>query len=196
MDNGSAETRMDFGHSILAVECSEPNGAFIRYVRPIQLSVEKLDQLYKRLSKFDTLFNDYIGNSFEGFLRVFLYQTFSGEIRPTGLIWEVDDVGIFLLTDITPGVEAKVHFTFWDGRLRGREFLTREMCAYVMKEYQLHKLIAEIPLYSRPANSFAERVGLKWEGRLREAIRYKGKWFDMNIYGLLEHEVKNGLATG
>jgi RimJ/RimL family protein N-acetyltransferase len=175
---------------LFSVECAEPSGKIVRHVRAAQLSLEKFKYYYEKLSQFDTLFNDYIKGDFQAFVECFLYQDAQGQIRPTGLIWDVDDVGILYLAEIKPGQSAQAHFTFWDRRLRGREKLIREACRHVMDELQLHRITVEIPLYATPTMKFVENnLGFKKEGRMREAVLYNGDWFDVNLYSILDHEV-------
>jgi [ribosomal protein S5]-alanine N-acetyltransferase len=40
-----------------------------------------------------------------------------------------------------------------------------------------------------------EKVGLRREGRLREADWFKGRWWDGLIYGMLEDEWRAATAT-
>lgn len=186
MGESAAAEQVGSGKVVLRVECSEPDGEIVRLVRgPVQLTIERLRHYYEKLSGFDVIFNDFIGNDFENFLACFLYQDGEQNIRPTGLIWEVDDVGILYLTDIRAGLDAKAHFSFWDQRLRGREDLVRGMCVYVMEEYDLFWLIVEAPLYSRPTLKFVERVGFEKQGRLEDAVPYKNELWDVNLYILL-----------
>lgn len=181
------------GEPFLSVECDESsNGKVTRQVRLCKLDTAKIAWLYEKLSPFDTLFDDYIRGDFEDFLRVFLKPLPSGDVEAAALVWEVDDVGILYLTDIVPGVEALVHAAFWDRRLNGRENLVREMVKFLFSNFDFNRLTARIGLFSKPTLEFVERVGFKKEGRLRQATRYKGDWFDVNIYSILREEVENG----
>lgn len=195
MGDSVAVREVGWGEPVLAVECTERDGPHIRAVRPVQLSIETLRLFYEKLSDFDVIFNDDIEGSFEGFLSCFLYQDNEGKIRPTGLIWQVDDVGILYMTDIRPGLDAKAHFSFWDQRLRGRELLVRKMSQYVMEEYDLYWLIVEAPLYSRPTLKFVERVGFEKQGRLEKAVSYKGELWDVNLYLLLRSKFDGSAQT-
>lgn len=186
---GNAARAVEQREAILEVECTERDGTYVRAVRPARLSVEKLRYYYEKLKDFDTIFNDFVANNFQAFISQFVVDGGDGNIAATGLIWEVDDVGIFRVTDIIPMHQAKVHPNFWDGRFRGREDLCREMCKYLFERYKFHRLVAEVPLYSKATALFAKRVGFEGEGRMREATLYKGEWFDMWLFSLLRHEV-------
>lgn len=178
---------------VVSAVCVEDGVSIRREVRWTPLSYEKLNYLWEKLSKFPTLFNSEI-KTVDDFINSLIDYS-GGEVKARGLVWEVDDVGIFYLTDIYPGYQAAGHFTFWDGRFNGREGLIKEMIRYVFEEYQFHRIVAEVPLYSRPALRAAERTGFVKEGRLRKATWYKGEWWDVNLYSILEEEgLKNGLS--
>ena len=170
------------------VECDEPEGIVTREVRPLRLSMKKLKELYHHLNQFDVLFNNYFQNDINAFINSFFCMV-NGEIQPLGLVWEIDDVGIFVITDISPGFEALMHFTFWDRRFRGREILMRELIRYVMKKFSFHRIVAEVPMYAPPTMGFVERIGFIKEGRKRQVVKYKGNWFDANLYSIVEGDL-------
>lgn len=179
---------------ILTVECKEPEGTFMREVRFAPLTSEKLHYLWIQLSKYPMLFNRHIVDE-NDFAATFISQTPDGDIKSNGLLWEVDDVGIFYLTEIYPAYQATGHYTFWDGRLKGRGKLIQEMIKHAFKEFGFHRLQAEVPLYARDALFAAERAGFIKEGRLRKAAWYQGEWWDVNLYSILKEEsVGNGIS--
>jgi len=172
----------------MTIECVESDGTQMRSVRLCKLTPEKLKYLHEKLSQFEVMFNEHVQGDMESFIKTFL--TFEGfDIQPTGLIWEVDDVGILYLTEIRPAYEAQAHFSFWDRKFFGRENLIRKMMRYVFDEFGFHRIVVEVPLYAKPTLFAIERIGFVQEGRKREAVKYRGKWFDMNLYSILEHEV-------
>jgi RimJ/RimL family protein N-acetyltransferase len=172
---------------VVRVVCDEPGGSVVRYVRPALLTRENLARYWSKLREFPTLFNFQI-TSFEDFAASFVSQE-NGVIKPNGLVWEVDDVGLFFLTDIYPVFQASGHFTFWDRRFRGREKLAQEMLKYVFREFGFRRIIAEVPLYSQPTLKAVERIGFTKEGRLREYVYYQGEWWDVNLYSILAREI-------
>ena len=177
---------------ILKVECDEPEGKFIREVSFAPLTVERLHNLWIQLSKFPMLFNRHIVDEGD-FIASFVSEK-DGNLKANGLLWEVDDVGIFFLTDIYPQYQATGHYTFWDGRFRGREQLVREMVKYVFDEFDFHRIIAEVGMFSQSALKAAERIGFVKEGRLRKAAWYQGDWWDVNLYSILKEEAGNGIS--
>lgn len=180
---------MDRGSPVLTVECKEPGGPVVRHLRPARLSTERLRHYWDKLSQFDVLFNDEV----HGDVRLFIEQFLAGDgengVQAKGIIWEVDDVGILYLAELTT-TSAQAHFTFWDRRIRGREAVIRAAIKYAFDNYGLHRITCLIPLYAaRWLSKTVEKVGFKKEGRAREVARYKGQWFDAIMYSILSHEV-------
>ena len=181
---------------VLKFECVEPEGRIIREVRLAKLSFETLRGYYDKLKEFDTIFNGFVANNLDAFIHSFIQGDSEKDVAATGIIWEVDDVGILYLTNISIGNDALAHFNFWDRRIKGRERLIRGMMWYVMNEFNLHRVGIEVGMFAAPwLPSAVERIGFTKEGRKREAIWHvpkgadEGQWFDSIIYSMLRHEV-------
>jgi RimJ/RimL family protein N-acetyltransferase len=178
---------MDERDHVLECKCRERDGEIVRNVTFAPLTKEKLAHYWEKLSPFPTLFNRHIKN-FEDFVATFIHTDKHGEIYANGIIWEVDDVGIFWITDISAGYQATGHFTFWDRKFRGREELFRKMLVYIFEEFGFHRIILEVPLHSQRICDFVEGLGFIKEGRLRKATMYRDQWWDVNLYSILEEE--------
>jgi RimJ/RimL family protein N-acetyltransferase len=185
---GNAVAGVEQSEVVLSVECTEPEGQVVRHVRRCELSFEKLRFLWEKLSPFHEVFNA-PHQDFGQFVSLLIATNGEGNYEPTGLFWEVDDVGILYITDIRPGFEATAHFSFWDRRYRGREPLIMAMVKYVFALLELRRITVEIPMYAHSLRGFVERMGFVHEGRRREAIFHKDKWFDSNVYSLLRRDV-------
>ena len=176
---------------VFSCKCEEPEGTVERSVYFAPLTPERINRYYEKLSKFPTLFNRHI-TGIEDFLTSFITQD-GDSIKANGIIWEVDDVGLFFITDIYPNYQATGHFTFWDRRFRGREVLLKTALKYAFKEFDFHRIITEVPLYTPATLGAVERVGFVKEGRLRKATWYQGEWWDVNLYSILREEsIENG----
>ena len=77
-------------------------------------------------------------------------------------------------------------YTYW-----GAGFMTEAASAVVgwgFTRLHLHRIIGQC----HPANTASMRVmqklGMTYEGHLRENVRVKGKWWDTIVYALLERE--------
>ena len=150
--------------------------------------MDKLKFLWEKLGAFDALFEDDERGDFETFTQRFLGVT-NGVLEPTGLFWEVDDIGIFLIKDILPAEMASVHFNFWDKKFSGREQLCIEALKFAFDQYKFHKLYTTVPVFARKTMWAVERLGFIHEGRHRKEFKFKGTWFDVNSYSILKDEV-------
>jgi len=184
---GNPARSMEQNEPVLSVECDEPDGKIIRHVRLASLTVERIRFLWERLREFNVLFNDQVRVDFGSFVEHFLLQV-DGEFVPAGLIWDVDDVGIFFLNEINEGVSATAHFVFWDRRFSGRRELCRKMIEYVFATYDIERIEVRVPIYAYFTIRAVELIGLRREGRLRHAVKYEDKWFDILVYSILRGE--------
>lgn len=185
-------TELDEAPIILRAICEEKEGPVIRNVRPLTLGPENVKKFYEAASKFPTVFGVEVMHDFPTFCNLILQPGPDGIPIPNGLFWVIDDfVGIFYMNRIIPGVDACVHYTFFDQRQRGREELVREMLIYGFYRYDFRRLSVEVPVYSSPHTFFfvEKKLGFTREGRKRRAMDYKGKWFDVVLYGMLREEI-------
>lgn len=176
---------------VLSIECYEPEGLVTRNVYPMTLTPRNLKTFWDKSRKFVTIFNEETRGDFRKFLEVFLREGVNG-VEARGIFWTIDDfVGMLYLTDMEAEVDACAHYIFFDGRHKGRLDLVRAMLLYVMRRYNFHRLTAEAPLFYKPsALLFAEQLGFIKEGRKRLSRPFDGKWFDVNMYGLLREEAE------
>ena len=169
--------------------CEEPGGIVTHRVWQMSLSLENLRRFWNEARKHRTLFGEEIVDDFSKFINRLVVDGPEG-IVSTGLFWVIDDfVGVLYLTEIDPGVDALAHYTFFNGRHRGRTQMTKDLLRYVFDKYGFVRLTVHLPLYASPvAFKFVESLGFQHEGRKRKATLYKGCWFDVNIFGLLREE--------
>lgn len=78
-----------------------------------------------------------------------------------------------------------------DPRDWGRGYATE--AAHVIVEFgfanlHLHRIWARCVADNLRSARVLERVGMQQEGRLRENVYFKGRWWDTRLYGMLEHE--------
>jgi RimJ/RimL family protein N-acetyltransferase len=88
---------------------------------------------------------------------------------PKHLAWEVwrgsDIVGIILLTDISPLVDARLHFAFFDHSLTSKTRLLRRFLAYCFGELRFQRITVQVPDFVEPLISFYRRkLGFRYEG--------------------------------
>jgi RimJ/RimL family protein N-acetyltransferase len=173
--------------------CDEPEGQIDRAVRFMPLTLENLKKFWDRSRQFPTLFGEEISADYTKFLNLIMHEGPNG-IEINGLFWVVDDfVGMYYMTEIEPGFDAQVHYSFFDRRQKGRVNLSKAMLHYAFEKYEFRRFSVEIPLFvSKMTLNFIEEIGFKKEGRKRMKALYKGQWFDVSCYGLLREELDYG----
>lgn len=183
-----AATNLELEKPIFSCICPEPKGPVHRYVYPMPLSPQNLAQFWEKASKFRVLFWDDIKGDFKRFAELFITRH-GDELEANGLFWKIDDmVGLFYMTHIGK-FDAQIHYSFFDRRVYGRHRITRMMIRYVFEEFGFKRLSAEIPCYIKHTTTdFIEQVGLKYEGRKRDAALFDNEWFDVKLYGILREE--------
>ncbi len=78
-------------------------------------------------------------------------------------------VGLLLLTSIVPGVDALVHFVFFDRNLVGKRGLILNWLDQCFAELELQRVTMEVPETVEVLASFARRkLGFKYEGEDRQ----------------------------
>jgi len=168
-------------------ECKERGNVIFREVWLMEYNIENLKHLWEKSKEHRILFSDDVDGDFNKFINIFLYNDIGGDIKSNGLLWVVDDfVGMLFMSDITRK-EAKLHFSFFDGRLRFD--ISKRMIDYIFTEYEFERLNADIvPFASKRVFSFIENLGFVREGKKRKGLLYKNERFDLLLYGLLREE--------
>lgn len=176
---------------VLGAKCDEPEGEVIRHVRLMKMTRENLRTFWEKSKQHKTLFSQEIRDDFEKFVNVIFSQQ-GKDLELSGLFWVVDNfVGVFYMTEIRVPFDAMTHYTFFDGRHRGRTNLVKQMLRYLFKTYKFRRLSTEVPLYAKQqTHNFVQKsLGFKHEGRKRKACLFDGEWFDVILYGILREEV-------
>jgi RimJ/RimL family protein N-acetyltransferase len=175
--------------------CFENDERVTRKVYPLIFSAENLKKFWDKARQFPQIYWKE-ALSEQDFLNMFLQLQNDGTYAATGMVWVVDDfTGVFYVTNIDGTNDALVHYTFFDRKHNGRLHFVKGMVKHVFEKYQFHRLSAEIPNYATPqVRRFAEQLGFIYEGKRRKAARYKGDWFDVNLYGILRQEALRGSA--
>lgn len=174
---------------VLAMVCDEPNGSVVRHVYPMYYTPENLKTFWEKASKYRTIFSADVNGDFKKFMETFVSQE-GDTLRAHGLFYVIDDfVGVYYMTHIME-IEARVHYSFFDGRHKGRKELTKEMLRYAFRTFGFWRLNTEIPMYaSKGTFGFVNAIGFTQEGRKRKAAEYDGTKFDVAIFGLLREEI-------
>jgi len=153
-------------------------------VHLMQLTPQKVTELWDKLHVIDGLFDDYTRGN---------YQMFVQRLQaPDSVYLERDDNnGILYLTGVVPGLRAYGHVVYWDKRLRKREDSTLSCLQWLMSMLSLRKVNVWLPSYAKAAMGFTKRMGFKHEGTLRNWSYSNGQLFDIEAFGITSEEVFN-----
>jgi RimJ/RimL family protein N-acetyltransferase len=136
-----------------------------------------------------------IRSNFKSFLSLLVDQDSAGTLYAKGIFWRIDTsdealVGVFYLTDLELGVNAIVHFSFLDGRIKGRVPLAKAMLKKVFDDFPIERVTAELPAYvNKRALEFVQELGFKKEGVKRKATKFDNALFHVHLFGLLREEM-------
>ena len=180
---------------ILTITCREKDQDIERHVYPFVFTQENAIKFWEQAKRYPEIFGRTIFyDTIEEFLNLFFYLDQDGYWQTNNLFFVVDDfVGMLSLTNISHPNDALMHFTFYDGRLRGREELIRQTIKYVISQYEFNRLSAELPTYvSKSTLKFvSDNIGLTLEGKKRDAqLSPKGNLVDVLLYGVTKKDTE------
>lgn len=131
----------------MMVTCKERDGVYIRRVEWLRRDLRNLVSLRERLRTVRNCFGDRLDTALAD---------------PEVHILTVDDVGILSVESIsTVQIGGLVHVTFWDGRLRGREYLARRGAEFVMEHFNLKFVYTNVPHELKAVAAFCLRCGFE-----------------------------------
>lgn len=143
---------------------------------------EELKWLWDKIQTCDYAFDDYVRGKVDLFLTKFADDNVE--------FFKLGSSGIVTVEPAYCGMA--VHYLVWDAQfdLMNKKAPVAELFDYLFFKRQAHHIIGMIPSNNQKAIRFALSSGLKFEGEIREAFLYKGNYFNVNIYGLLELEYR------
>lgn len=126
------------------VACQEKDGTHIRITRVLSKVPSNLQRIAEKMAKVPNFLDD------RGW-KVMAEPDFAG--------FEVDDVGIVGMDELVVGEQGRVHVTFWDKKLRGRELLCKRIALHWIERFKLKMVFTSIPPSSPSVLAFCKRVG-------------------------------------
>jgi hypothetical protein len=179
--------------------------------------VEKLALIVNKCCEHRAWFSDYDWEKGEAHRRTMVIARLSNASSKS---WEVYRdgviVGLLHADEITPRVDCRCHFIFFDHELRDKRQLCRATMRWLFEHYDLHTLRVQIPTYAAKLAGFARKaLSFKYEAenrpfswpsssapldadaaklgsRLHHAIFHDGKWHDLLLLSLTRDEFEQG----
>jgi len=95
-----------------------------------------------------------------------------------------------------PNRDNGVEVGYWLRQdLQGRGIMTRSVTAIInmiFDHMKLHRVTIRAATPNLPSRGVPERLGFTHEGALREAAFVQGRYLDLEVYSMLEHEWREG----
>lgn len=140
---------------VLDAICNEKHGT-------VKRSVWEVDSLPERMQTISAMLA----------VRNFAERRYSRLLSHDTILYKIDDVGCVGVLNVIPGRSAEVHFTFWDGRMRGRETLLRSLAEGVLRTHRLVFLHTSIPNNLVAVRAMAGRIGFSLHTATQDAGLY------------------------
>lgn len=158
-------------------------------IEPFEATIESVDYLWEIAGRYSFLFSELDQDDKELFKQSILSP---GVVILT--VSELKDakfkaVGVMMADRIKPEKSARVHYLFWDKVQKGRQRVLFAGMKWLVDEFLLRRLSAEIMQYAYAALRRAHKMGFLLEGRIREGILYQNKWADVMQFGVLASEL-------
>lgn len=183
---------MDVNTDIAEVQSGNSELHSFRLVTPITLNLteaedaKKLNELWNLVRTQEYAFDDTSRGNATAFLQWFL--------DPHSLHFYVGEKsGYIVMRNMYPGQPAQAGFVVWDHNLgmTNIKAAAQEVVDYVLNNLKFHRIDAYIPSYNKFAKRVATGLRFRFEGARREAVRFGGRWHDVEIYGLLNNSQKD-----
>ena len=157
-------------------------------VEPLVATRERITALWTQLQPFPALRAQLDMLTPEGLLRAL-------EQRRNVFLEVADGTAMVIATDVHPGDDANVFFVAWDEQLRGKEEAFREALRYLFQLASLRRVTMATPDDMRVLMKLAWRLGVRWEGVLRQGWVLNGHGGDVHLHGMLRTELLAGDRT-
>jgi|SRR5580765_1441871 len=140
-----------------------------------------ITQTWENIRTQDYAFDDFSRNNPQLFLM--------GLVADTSFYFLVEHAGLAIVQNCWENsTSVSVHFCIWDRKYpysRMKEAAT-EVLNFIFKTFNCHRINALVPEYNVFAQRMATSLRFRYEGSMKEAILYQGKWHDERMYGLLQ----------
>lgn len=142
------------------------------------------DTIWAFMQKHPSLFNDFNVGKREILDRSIL--------DPNSFWFKLEDKGEFIgaaRVEAKTLTDASVHIFVFDGKLKEKQVMFRELVAWTFKHFQYNRLSVEVPVIYHNIVNLAEAIGFKREGLRKSVYLMRGRWIHEVMLGILREEV-------
>lgn len=157
---------------------------YLKLIDHEKADYERIQWLWEHASSQDYAFDDFS----RGKLEWFLWQMADNRTK----YLEIGDHGLFIAQNPEEGKDCWIHFIVWDRNfsLHQHKDPTYEFFDWLFYDKKVHRCTGPIPSYNKLAPRFAFSMGMKFEGEMREAILWHGKYYNVQLFGILEKDYR------
>lgn len=158
-------------------------------VNQLELTVEKLDQMWQMFQKYKSLFSDHNRGDMHAWT-VFITSpdTYWLEVSEAGV-----PVGLIYFEGFNKGIELIGHMVYFDRKPAEKLEVTRGILNFMFENFPIQRVVVEIPHMYHATDRLLIRLGFRKEGRKRQAVLLGGTWKDTIMYGLLRSDLWGAL---
>lgn len=164
-------------------------------LKPIVIDRESVDLIFARLAAMPYGLDDLIRDNGPAAVWAWIVQPAS---RWMWIMGHEEPGGLLGAYSIIPDRQTDVHISVWDRELLGRECVIPAALtglAFLVHEYNVHRVQATIPARNSHARLLARRLGFTEEGRLYDAFKFRGVFTDGVGCAILQDEIIQGLHS-
>ena len=152
-----------------------------------QATPTNVNFLWEQAGQHDFLFSDVTRGDPSRFVRYLL----SPEVVIFLVRNEENPVGIIHADQLRPTIDARAHYLFWDNTHTGRQRVLLSAIKWFMEEFGIPRLNMEVPDYAFAALRRLRKMGVRIEGRRRDAIQYHENPRDILLFGVTRRELSD-----
>lgn len=110
-------------------------------------------------------------------------------MTPNSMNFYNPDLGWCLVRDLGEYTNPDIHFVVWNKAAKISEIKQagREVISWIFANFKCNRITAMIPEFNDGAKRFATILRFQYEGSMKGATLYEGKWRNVEIYGLLRN---------
>ena len=175
---------------------------------------EKLTRIVEACVAHRPWFHDFLWNSGPDIVRQTVIAHLADAFQ-NGKLWEVwrgsELVGILLINELVPFIDARCHFLFFDAKLADKASLCLNLMGWAYDRLPVETLRVQVPTYARALIKFVRKLGFRYESehrsfswpqdgkllsadearlgsRLHHATLYEGQWHDVLLLSQTREE--------
>lgn len=177
---------MDNVHDITEVQPTQhqlgASNLVVKKLDPKTMTGDEMKALWMKVSTQDYAFDDDSRGSVQSFVL--------NLVAPASHHFLLNESGYAIVRNVYPGSDANIHLILWDRSFPFKSVIEagRQVLEWLYLEQKINRVTGYIPKFNPLAERFAKIMGFKYEGTMRKAIKFKGEFQDVDIYGLLAKE--------